>query len=141
MFMRNIKSILYQRLRPIVCISLSTTRAYPAITSKRNIMVFITFLTVVCPKTPIFIFARKHLLYFCNLYVSKNILISVFEPFPILFKQGIDTERVIILYYLFSLSIVDFEYDIKSYKAFGHKPEALFSHILYIQLNMCTASL
>ena len=64
-------------------------------------MVFITFLTVVCPKTPIFIFARKHLLYFCNLYVSKNILISVFEPFPILFKQGIDTERVIILYCLF----------------------------------------
>ena len=54
-------------------------------------------------KTPIFIFARKHLLYFCNLYVSKNILISVFEPFPILFKQGIDTERVIILYYLFFL--------------------------------------
>ena len=31
--------------------------------------------------------------------------------------------------------IVDFEYDIQSYKAFGHKPEALFSHILYIQLN------
>ena len=60
-------------------------------------------------------------------------LISVFEPFPILFKQGIDTERVIILYYLFSLSIVDFEYDIQVIRLFGHKPEALFSHILYIQ--------
>ena len=36
--------------------------------------------------------------------------------------------------------IVDFEYDIQSYKAFGHKPEALFSHILYIQLNIIVSA-
>ena len=107
---------------------------------KRNIMVFITFLTVVCPKTPIFIFCKEASSLLLPISMSLRIsAIAMFEPFPILFKQGINTERVIILCALFSLCrLLTLNTIFKVIRLSGTNRGPIFSYTLYTVKYMKT---